>query len=219
MSLAVVIPWRTDGGHRERVWRILEPLWADVDVELVLCDDDVQPFSVPRLVNAAIERIGHDVVMLYGADQFPHPQAITEALERIEAGWAWTHVFGSVAYLTEACTDRILAGEAPVFEVGETLPLAPGLLMYRRDVWLDVGGYDPRFVGWGYGDTAQIDALNTLYPIPAEVPTHQLVELWHPPAKRVRSGQNPNYHLYRQRYAPAAGNPGLMRQVVNEWRA
>jgi hypothetical protein len=218
---AIVIPWRTDNGPREKVWQYLRPLWdelsAQIGVDVVVCNDENPEFSVPRLVNDAIRGLDHDIVMLYGADQFPHFDAILEAQQRIEDGQAWTHVFGSVSYLTADCSAQILAGDPGDWTVEETLPLAPGLLMYRRDVWLDIGGYDPRFTGWGYGDTAQIDALNTLHPIPAGYPAHELVELWHPPTLRVRTPANPNYHLYRRRYAPAVGNPGLMRQVVNEW--
>lgn len=223
VSLAIVVPWRTDGGHRERLWQHLQPQWRDAAAELgadvVPVDDGQAPFSVARIMNTCMRGLDHDTVMIYGADQFPHVQAVREAHERILGGWAWSHVFGSVGYLTAGCSEAILNGDDVEEEFAETLPLAPGLLMYRRDVWLDINGYDERFSGWGYGDTAQIDALNTMHPIPAGYPNHKLVELWHQPTLRVRSAANPNYHVYRRRYAPAVGNPDLMRQVVNEWSA
>lgn len=226
MSLAIVIPWRTDNGPRKAAWDFLCPLWKekarDLKADLLLCDDGQQPFSVARIVNDCIRTLKHDAVMLYGADQFPDALAIADAREKLETQ-PWTHVFGSVAYLTQECSRSILDGEQPAREFAETQPLAPGLLMYRREAWEDIGGYDERFVGWGYGDTAQLDALNVLHPIPPGAPQHQLVELWHPRSQpgwvTDRTAVNPNYGLYYDLYAPATGNRERMRAVVDEWKA
>lgn len=228
MRLAIVIPLRVQpGSDRERVWLHLKPLWHTAvkelgDTDLIVVDDSVEPFSIPRIINGAIRQLDHDIVHLYGADQFPHVPAIREARARIEAGQPWTHVFGKVTYLTERCTRQILKGERVRYAVEHEEPLAPGLLMYRRDVWLDINGFDERFAAWGYGDCAQLDALGTLYPIPPGYPDHELIEL-HVPAtgwalQRDRTLANPNRVLWETRYVPARGNRDAMRRVVNEWR-
>lgn len=228
MRTAIVIPYRAPvDSPRERVWQHLQPLWHDTlralgGTDLIVVDDGAEPFSVPRLVNGAVRGLDHDIIMLYGSDQYPHEPAIREARDRIEAGQPWTHVFGSVSYLTASCTERILAGETPVREYAETMPLAPGLLMYRLDVWTDVGGYDERMIAWGYSDTAQIDALNTLHPIPAGYPDHELVELHVPVSgwalQRDRTHTNPNRVLWENSYVPARGDRAAMRRVVDGWR-
>lgn len=204
MTVSVLIPWRTDHGHRERLWNHLRPRWEQLDVELCVATDgaeDGAPFSYATAANRAAKQASGDVLITWGADQLPDMEAI-QAAAAVARERHWSMVFEYNGTFSPFDTEQILAGANPatlrpeVFEAHCT-----GIIAVRRDVWDELGGMDERFVGWGYEDAALRDKLIWQYGRPA-VRDRTLLCLWHPVRHRVYTGANAE--LYYREYAPRA---------------
>lgn len=120
-----------------------------------------RPFSVARALNDAAKHAHGEHFLLFGADHVPDPKAIEWATHQLR-GYAFARIYDRVAYATEAATRLILHGtEMPTDAADWYLHPAPcpGVLGVRRDAFEKAGGLDERFEGWGYEDTAFLEAL------------------------------------------------------------
>lgn len=202
MIVSVLIPWRTDHGHRERLWTYLRPLWQALPNELVTASDgraDGEPFDYATAANRAASEAAGSIYVTWGADQLPDQAAINTAAETARTR-GWAGVFTRTAYWSPFDTERILAGANPGPIRPETVyDNATGILAVRADAWNAIGGMDERFHGWGYEDAALRARLTSDY---GHTPTRPgtLRGLWHPVRHRVFTG--PNAELYYREYAP-----------------
>jgi hypothetical protein len=95
--------------------------------------------------------------------------------------------------------------------------------LFPREAFEVIGGYDPRFRGWGGEDTAAIAAMDTLWGPHTMLP-HPLFHLHHPHAQNaageaIWEGQTAWNTDLRDRYNAARGDPELMRVLAEETRA
>lgn len=206
MTVSILIPWRTDHGHRERLWTYLRPLWEALPVELCVASDgreDGEPFDYAAAANKAATEATGAVLITWGADQFPDPAAIDSAAKRATA-WGWSMVFDRNGTYSPFDTEQILDGADPTRLSPELFePHCTGIIAVRRSIWDAVGGMDERFHGWGYEDAALRDRLTRDYGKPPVRPG-TLMGLWHPVRHRIYTGANAE--LYYREYAP--GVPG-----------
>lgn len=125
----------------------------------------------------------------------------------------WWGPFHSVYELTQESTDRVLNGEEPTLKMAGTMG---GWCMpctaVRADVFDDVGGFDPRFEGWGPEDAAFRHKLKVLYGEP-EAATGHVFELAAPRSGRPKA--EINGLLYCDRYLKAT-TPEEIRAIINE---
>lgn len=160
------------------------------------------PFSVARALNDAAKHAHGDHFLLFGADHVPDARAIEWAAHQLR-GYAFARIYDRVAYATEAATRLILHGTVLPLEAADwhvhPAP-CPGVLGVRRAAFEAAGGLDERYEGWGYEDTAFLDALarthangvrGTMGPS-----GYVLRELWHDGAARDLAGRNAE--LYRE---------------------
>lgn len=91
-----------------------------------------------------------------------------------------------------------------------------GMILFRTADFLDMGGFNERFEGWGYEDRGLVYAADTLIG-----PHHRIsgavFHLWHPESHETTEGQ-PNIEANRQlaeQMAAAQGNRELMRELNN----
>lgn len=93
-----------------------------------------------------------------------------------------------------------------------TAPTNGGALAISRVAWERVGGYDPRFTGWGHEDAAFYLATSTLLGDPIRLPG-VMSEINHPKTGRARP--EADAALYR-RYKAARGDQVAMLSIVRE---
>ncbi|WP_406200146.1 hypothetical protein OG331_25215 [Streptomyces sp. NBC_01017] len=219
MSVAVLVPWRPDGGSRQSVWAWVRRQWArwpDWQIVTGACPDG--PWSKGAAVADALRQTNADVLVVADADVWT--VGTLDAVDEVVSGrarWAMPHQL--VRRLTPEATQAVLGG-APLEgqPTDETHPGMPGggIVVLDRQV-LEGVPMDPHFQGWGQEDQAWALALETLAG-PMWRGDSDLFHLWHPPApRRSRSvGSAESLARYR-RYQAASGQAAQMRALVAEF--
>lgn len=229
MKVSALVPYRPDGGHRDRGWEWSRKRWEALlpDVEVVVRSDDggstpgqfAQPLAINRCARAAT---GDVFIMVETV--FDDPQWVHDAAELIRAGdTAWV-LHAEYHRLTESESEVILnrdpAGPIPPTNpewVGESWA---GMVVMSAEAFWDLGGYDERFTWWGAHDVCWANAMTTLHTPPVRLPGRTL-HFWHPSPLADTYG-NPEHrrqHALMERYLAAAGDRVAMRELVSEWRA
>lgn len=214
MNLSVLIPWRTDNGHRQRLWDYCRPLWEQYDIELCIGTDplDDHPFSPARAFNNAAQQATGDAYVMYGADHIPDPWHLAWVAEQLTVN-AWCAVYANTGTYSPEDTEQILTGTNPgEFQYAQIVHHCVGILAIHPDAWHDTGGMDERFEAWGAEDYAYRTALHNLYG-PTPEPTGTLPTLWHPPSPRTETNNSHLAEEYNQAQAT-----GTMRQLIDRIR-
>ena len=183
----VVVPWRDDG-HRvltcTAVCAALRHLLPGSP--MVLADSGHEPFNRAASRNLGVKHAGlGETVVVCDADTLPDPQGLAAAIRRAYDG-RLHYPFAVVNYLSEAGTAGVLAGNQPNPEqIEHSIPSAQGgVMVMRASAWLEAGGMDERFTGWGFEDNAwYAKVAKTIGP-----PTHHAGVAWHlwHPTERYR---------------------------------
>ena len=174
-SVAVVIPWRPSPG-RERnldavrrglrgVFGTYEPATLGVAaVDLVLADSGHDPFSRAASRNTGARQTRTDVLVVCDGDAIVEREPIHAAIKA--AGDGKLHLpYTSARLLTQAGSEAVHMGAAPhLADAWFTNPYSVGgCVVVAYETWQAVGGWDERFIGWGFEDTAFWAAVDTLY--------------------------------------------------------
>jgi hypothetical protein len=135
------------------------------------------------------------------------PRALPAAAERCSPGHA-VKPYRSMVDLTAEESARVRAGEwtfAPPRATGapknregqgEQVVFAGGLFVIHRDAYLQLGGFDERFVGWGGEDDAMTVKLRRAGIALSEIGDEPALHLWHPRSRDSTLGQ-PSYDANR----------------------
>lgn len=194
--------WRTANWHR--VFNRLAEGFPLADIRVGECDG---PWCKATAIEDALARTDADVLVIHDADVIVSRDALANAVMIVasgEAPWAMPH--GRVYRLNEQGTQHFYAHDTLK---DRHLARAPyravpggGLIVVSRDVYTDVGGFDPRFVGWGGEDEAFGLALKVMHG-----------EGWHGADERL-------WHLWHDPAAPGARRPfGENGELLDRYRA
>lgn len=164
-----------------------------------------------------------DVLIIGDADCVTDPDALRDAVTWAAAD-GYAQPANTVHRLTPEASDTVLAmpPDAPVStrlprEGRHQLLAGGGVIVVRRDVWRDAGGFDPRFVGWGGEDFALGCALYALTGVFPRKAAAVLTHLWHPPQTRDHR-LTPDNEALSRRYLNAKHDPPAMRALLAEWQ-
>lgn len=224
MRTAVLIPF---GGLSASARRpLLRFVHARIEREHpglpVICGgSEAEPWSKGQaLADARAITTTAEVLVIHDADSFVAPEQLDVAIALVSAGAPWVMPYTIVQRWSEATTAMWLAGEQPdepVIQRRHEGVIGGGIMVVRADVYDDVGGVDPRFVGWGAEDEAFGMALTTLHgPQPRLAGTLQ--HLWHPHAVAGRIRHRPPSEISAAllaAYKAANGSPQRMRALID----
>lgn len=220
-DVAVVVPRRADGGHRDAVWRWLRERWeyAHPTYRIVEGHHEDGPFNRSAAINAGVAAAGpHDVLVIADADSFVAPSQLVRAVHLAESTGQLVLAYDLFHYLDEKMSRRVMAGQQGSWLPGVAWSLdwsCSSMVVVPAALWADMGGADEGFVGWGGEDFALRHALETLGGGMHRVPG-PVWHLWHPPSPHDADDVFPA----RQRlYEAAAGDPGAMRALLAELRS
>lgn len=224
--IVVLVPYRADGGHRDRLWsHLLRVFWPQFGFPVCVgTHDDGGRFNRSAALNAAAGQQAWDFAVIADADTWVPRAQLDAALALCADNGRLTSALSGVIELDRRCTDALLAGGALGFtDLGvaavraEELAVQSSMLVVSRRLWDDVGGFDERFAGgWGGEDNAFWRACSIMGGAPNRVPGFAF-HLWHEPAaenvNRADRGYQANlarWHRYR-----VARNERQLRAVRN----
>lgn len=201
MDVSILLPWRPDGGIRDRIfYGYVLPRWTETGADVCVGEDDPEgPFNCSRAQNRAFRQAKHDRLFMIGADTLPDRGALVWARAHLIHTYHWFPIFEKTGYYSEADTERILSGADPdSIELDYVLPFCTGPVALTRDAYVATGGMDERFSGWGYEDAAFRQTLAGLFGAPPALPATARC-LWH--ETDHRKAVSPNEVLMRD-YTP-----------------
>jgi glycosyl transferase family 2 len=217
MSVSVVVPFRPDGGDRDRAWdwlrrryAALHPSWEVVEGH---CDG---AWSKGRAVADALQRASGDVLIVADADSFVSHDVLVRAAELArESPWVMPH--RTVHRLTPAATRYVLAQDPaenpnPSLRRREHVPPVGGGIVVAASPAVTTVPLDPRFEGWGGEDISWGRALDTLIGPHAQL-DGTLWHLWHLPGRRKAL---PHTETLANRYLAAAGQREAIEAILAE---
>lgn len=225
MRVIVVVPYRPDGGHRDRLWDFMSAYWQQFkDFELVVGRHDDGPFNRSAAINQAV-RSRHlwDVAVIADSDTWVDAEALRAAVSTAHETGRLCSALTAVIELDERCTEAILEAGLSERTLGVDavrtgdLATQSSVLAVPRKLWENIGGFDENFVGWGGEDNAFWRAATILGGEPRRIDGFAF-HLWHPPAATAEyKASDPGYraNLARWNRYRVARNERQLRQVQN----
>jgi GT2 family glycosyltransferase len=217
----VIVPYRSDGGHRDRLWaHLLEHYWGPLPYTVVLGHHTVGPFNRSAAINAAADR-AWDVAIIADSDTWVPVRQLREAVRLATSSGRLVSALTHVAELDAGCTERILSGKVNFLDIGldkvrsGDLATQSSMLAVPRRLWDRIGGFDEAFAGWGGEDNAFWRAATILGQPPHRVEGYAY-HLWHKPAIDTEDRRrDPAYqrNLARWNRYRTAKNERTLRQV------
>lgn len=223
----VLIPYRSQHNRAESLACVMDHYRRALPGCLLALADDPDPraFNRGRALNEAVRRTQGEVLIFADADLLPPPENIREAVRLVQEGSRSIVIpFSRIAYLSPAGTREVTRASdwrnwGPVYVEREWDRRSNGgANVLSRSYFEALGGYDDRFRGWGYEDSALALAWETFWD-----PQHWLegtaVHLWHPSNTELDIPLREQCYALCLRYEAAFKNEGAMQSLLEEARA
>lgn len=190
-KVSVLIPFKSDGGHRQRNWEWVKRRYGLLmpGAEICMGDTDIKPYCKSAGVNSAARIATRDIFVIADADIAFDTDQMEKALEML-GSHAWVIPFENRYELTEAQTVDLINSHEPSVRLSDMDFTGCGSYEYGigtinivpRKYFEKAGGFDERFRGWGYEDNAFAMAMDTLFGYHARPKGSAVWHLNHPPA-------------------------------------
>lgn len=177
MRVVILVPRREDNGPRDAAWEWCKARWERLFPDWPIYEGHhlTGPFNRARAVNTAARLAGDwDLAIVIDADIFLRASQVQAAVDRAAATGKVTWAHRRWRGLHEEWTTRTIADQrdfGPELDgtdmdilVERTNPISWSCcIVFPRKVWDDMGGFDERFVGWGFEDMAVQSLVAGLY--------------------------------------------------------
>lgn len=200
----MLVPWRTDNGHREKLWRYVRShLERRHDYPIFEGISPLGPFNRAAAINDAARRAGDwQVAIISDADTIVTADQLEDAVDLAAATGRLVAAFTTVTELDKATTMRRLLGNTTgpqtVVRIrnGEHVTRS-SVLALTRPLWDRVGCFDEQFVGWSAEDEAFWAACTIHAGEPLRI-DGTATHLWHRSVKP--SWTDPQYQANQRRW-------------------
>lgn len=206
MKTTVIVPYRPDHGHRDRLWEFLrDNYWNHQPHHIAVGEHIDGPFNRSAAINTAADT-DWDLAVITDSDTWVPAKQLHQALMTAKISGRLTAAFDAVVELSHPCTDDILTGRITLngsFGANRVrtrdLETQSSMLVIPRQLWDQVGGFDERFAGWGCEDNAFWQACRIYGGEPNRI-SGNAYHLWHSPAKGKHQGieYKRNLNLWRR---------------------
>jgi len=173
--------------------RLADIAWPAGGRHLFIPAAEGELFNKSKALNAGALAARHPLLLLHDADVWvPAGYVARSAALMGEGGWEALRPIRFLFLLDEPQTRGCLATASirGIQEIMRVQQNNPGLSSFvRRDTYLEIGGHDERFTGWGWEDVEFLDRLHTRRLLPGSfLPA---IHLWHAlPAARQAGDVN-----------------------------
>lgn len=226
-DVAVLVPRRPDGGHRDRLWAFARQRMETDFPDFTIVEGRDQgdgPFNRSAAINDAARQAGAwDVAVIVDSDILANRRAVLAAVEIAGRTDAFVVSHNERVMLTQAGTTKVMDGYTGSWRTKQMhdkvwTDSVSCCVIVSRGLFDLVGGFDELFVGWGYEDTAFQIACETLTDRPTVVLQSELFHLWHARGERDQALLEAN-SVRVNRYRDAQWNPSAVEQLLYEWRS
>lgn len=228
MKVAILVPRRDDGGWRDRLWAHCKAIWEKEFPDWPIYEGhhlaEEGPFNRSAAINRAASAAGDwDVALIIDGDTISDPAAIRRAVQFSGETGDISIAHNQRLMLNRRGTELVLQGRKSnlrqyVKKIWfDTVSCAVAI---RRDTWDAVHGFDERFVGWGYEDTAFYIACETVTGRAAHKEKADCLHLWHespPEAHRLSPTLILNGNLKLRYQAVHWDREGLEAVIAGEY--
>jgi hypothetical protein len=162
-----------------------------------------------------------DVALIIDSDTVSNHDSVWEAIRYADqtGGLAVAHTQRHM--MTERATKDILSGNRKTWKRGSMIERTwrdsvSCAIAIKRSTWDAIGGFDERFEGWGFEDTAFHFACETIIGLPIKKIPGDCYHLWHPPSPET-SRSSPTYlrnHILRRRYESVRWQPDRLLRLL-----
>lgn len=223
-NISILMPFQRDGGPREKNFEWIKAFYKENFPEAEICigTSDDRPFNKSRAINRAAQRAEGDILIMGDADIFYDPQIIHDSLALLTKD-TWILPYTSINRLSEEASSNVmkLNPKWPIpldlgmYELEDAPDYSGGINIMWRDHFMEVGGFDERFEGWGGEDDSFFYAMETLCGTHCRL-DRTICHLWHPKYRydSFPSGKN-NWEL-RGQYSDAHGDKEKMYAILAE---
>lgn len=221
MNPVLLTPWRAGDPDREiNLYTVLSH-YGQTGIRHVFADADTPAFSRTAARNRAANDAGAswDVAAFIDADCIIPLAALVEALT--EARYSGKVVLPHDRFYPLSRSGSETARFEPDISRWDPYWVADpwiarkrpsGVIVFPREAWEAVGGYDERFAGWGFEDTAMLWAIEDVALGWTRLPG-PLWHLWHP---EQAATWRPEDKALFERYKMAHGHVGAMKSLLDE---
>jgi predicted glycosyltransferase involved in capsule biosynthesis len=186
-QISLLVPFRPDFPERQRNWNWLRQYWEDElpEAEIVMGNSASVPFCKTAAVNAAFRHAHGDIIVILDADCYISGDVIRDCAEAIRrerrrGRKLWYIPYRRFYRLNEAASMRLLSSDPadplrfadpPPPSDLEALPASASfghwygalIQIMPRAAFIEAGGMDENFAGWGGEDVSFMHAVDTLY--------------------------------------------------------
>ncbi len=186
--ISLIIPFRADSYHRNQMfnWQLKRYKMLFPEFEICLGDNVGEPFSRSKARNIAAKAASNDLLLFVDIDLLCARKVIHKAIEALdnyiimkEHNIKNKQESYAINYNS---TTTLLKSELPIDCNLELESHRAGTFYFcliKKDAFLNIGGWDERFKGWGLEDGAFFKTLNIYYGRDFDF-QGPLFHLWHP---------------------------------------
>lgn len=187
MRVVILVPRRNDNGHRDALWSFCKQWWIDNHESMPIYEGHHEhgPFNRSAALNSASEAAGDwDVALIIDSDTISNPDSVQQAIKSAAITGGLVVAHDKRHMMSSRATTMILAGDRTNWQrrgmVQKTyLDSVSCAVAVARKTWDALGGFDDRFSGWGFEDTAFHIACETITGLPIEIVPGDCFHLWH----------------------------------------
>ena len=227
LKVSVIFPFRPNGdlnriNNLQYIKEHYLELRHDYTLDFIFSDDSDSMFNRGRALIEGVKEapLDTDVFIFADGDLWVPINKLHEAIHfalRPEVGYVVP--FSSVAYLPKNQTDLVFGGALINRNCyGMTFwnqPSTGGLNVITPDKYKRSFGFDPRFRGWGFEDSAFDAQVQTLVG-PCKWLDTKAYHLYHVSARLGNSPEHIYSNVLCDRYRKAMGNKSAMLEIINE---
>lgn len=212
-------PHRRDSFNYVRGWY---ELFYGYEVIVESGDSDAT-FTRASAINAGVRRASGWIIVQSDPDSLVLPAQLDEAIQAARTGdWPVVIPHNQYLYATQDATADVLSGESYIWDITPAACETHGsdgsgnVVVFTRDLWEQVGGFDERFGLWG-GDDAAFRYAAEAFSGPVRRLEGPMVHLWHPRLPQSvpgAPGYAEQFSILAQYRDAAAIGPHAVRELV-----
>lgn len=225
MNAVICVPYRDDGAFRKRNWEAVQNWWLSLGYPVVVSGGPkAEAFDITKARNQVVAGVpvnfpDWDVALMTDADVvLSAPSQVNAALALARRTGQYVVAHDRLLYLSPKGSSSVALGrpagmgelEMEVRETWETC------FAFSRELWETIGGFDPRFRGFGHQVEAFFYASETLFGV--DRVAGPCYHLWHPYSADALNLDLPANRELVERYWSASGKPDAMHELLGEHR-